>query len=59
MEQRRIEEIIEADAKALAKLMEDAQLDRIIGTVHDIADGGFWHAAFDVELVLRHAVFLQ
>lgn len=58
MKQRRIKEIVDADAKALAEFVDDAQFNRIIGAVYDVADGGFWHTAFDVKLVLRHAVFL-
>ena len=39
--------------------MDDAQLHRIIGTVDNVADGRFRHAAFRVQLLLRHLLFVQ
>ena len=58
-EQRRIEELRNVDLQPLAHLMDDAQLHRIIGTVDDVADGRFRHAAFRVQLILRHLLFVQ
>ena len=50
----RVEEIRDIDIQALANLMDQAELDRIIRAIHDVSNGGFWYAALHIELVLCH-----
>ena len=39
--------------------MDDPQLDGVIGTVYHISNGGLGNAAFYVQLILRHALFIE
>ena len=45
--------------QALAHFVNDPQLHGRIGTVEDIADGRLGNAAFDIELIRRHMLFLE
>ena len=58
-EKRGIKEIGNVDLQALADLVDHAQLYRVIGAIDDIADGGLGHAAFYIELILRHIPLAQ
>ena len=58
-EQRRVEELCDADSKALANFVNDSQLNRIIGAVYQVTDGGFRYAAFYIQLIVGHIPLLQ
>ena len=45
---RRIEEIRDIDIQALANLVNQAELDRIVGAIHDVSNRGFRHTAFHI-----------
>lgn len=55
----RLEKFGNANLKSLADFMYDAKFYRIIRTVENVMDGGFGNAAFHIQLVLGHIVFLQ
>ena len=57
--QRGVEKFCDADAKSLANFVDDSQLNRIRGAVYQVSDGGFWHAALDVQLIVGHISLLQ
>lgn len=59
IEKRRVEKIGDADAETLADLVDDPQFHGIVGTVDNVADGGFGDTAFAEELVLGHTAFVQ
>ena len=54
-----MKEFCNADAEPLTHLVDDTEFYRIIGAVNHIADGRLGHAAFHVELILCHALFLK
>ena len=58
-EQRRVEELCDADSKALANFVNDSQLNRIIGAVYQITNSGFRHATFDIQLIVGHVPLFQ
>ena len=58
MKKRGIKKVIEIDFKSLTHFVDDTQLDRIIGTVDDITDRGFWYTASLEKLVLGHVTLL-
>jgi hypothetical protein len=58
-EQRRVEELCDADAKSLANFVNDSELYRIIGAVYQVTDGGFRYATFDIQLIVGHIPLLQ
>ena len=55
----RIEEIRNTDIKALTYFMDQAKLDRIIRAIHNVSNRGFRHAAFHIQLILRHIALLK
>ena len=55
----RIEEIRNTDIKALTYFVNQAEFDRIIRAIHDVSNRGFRHAAFHIQLILRHIAFFQ
>ena len=59
LEKRRCKKGVNADPQALTQLMDDPQLHRVIGAVHNIADGGFGDATFHIQLILCHISFVQ
>lgn len=56
---RRCKKCIYANIQTLAHFVDNPQFYGIVGTVDDIAYGGFWHAAFHIQLILRHVSFIQ
>lgn len=54
-----LKELCDADLKSLTKLVNDSKFYRIVGTVDDVADGGFRYTAFDKKLILGHFMFTQ
>lgn len=58
-EQRRVKELCDADAKSLANFVDYTELYRTIGTVYQVSNSGFWHAAFDIQLIVGHVPLLQ
>ena len=58
-EQRRVEELCDADAKSLANFVDYTELYRIIGAVYQVANSGFRHTAFDVQLIVGHVPLLK
>ena len=58
-EQRRVEELCDADAKSLANFVDYTELYRIIGAVYQITNGGFRHATFDIQLIVGHIPLFQ
>ena len=55
----RLEKFSNADFKALTDLVDDPQLDGIVGAVNDVVESSLGDAAFYKELILRHSAFLQ
>ena len=58
-EQRRVEKLCDADAKSLANFVDYTELYRIIGAVYQVANSGFRHTAFDVQLIVGHVPLLK
>ena len=54
-----IEELCDADAKSLANFVDYTELYRIIGAVYQVANSGFRHTAFDIQLIVGHVPLLQ
>ena len=59
IEIRGIKENGNVDLKALAQLMNQAQLHGIVGAIDDIADGRLGHSAFHIKLILCHISLAQ
>ena len=58
-EQRRVEELCDADAKSLANFVDYTKLNGVIGAVYQVTNGGFRHATFDIQLIVGHVPLLQ
>jgi hypothetical protein len=54
-----LEKFSNADFKALTDLVDDPQLDGIVGAVNDVIESSLGDTAFYKELILRHSAFLQ
>ncbi len=59
VKKRGLEKFSNADFEALTDLVNDPQLDGIIGAVNDVVESSLGNTAFYKELILRHSAFLQ
>ena len=57
--QGRVEKLCDADSESLADFVDYTELYRIIGAVYQVANSGFRHTAFDVQLIVGHVPLLQ
>lgn len=59
VEEWRVKEFRDTDTESLTHFMDYSEFYGIIGAVDQIADGGFWYAAFYIQLIIGHILLFQ